>query len=173
MRKFPKQVMSLALGLILFGSLAARANAAFLEDNSSYAFSATGDDSSASNNAATTTMVGSFETNSNATTLTGRIAVNDNGTVCLGSFTSTPVAGSPANTGTMVFTVTNTTFGCITTVKYNFSYATASDFSDVLYFSSNGNDVFSLAGKVQEMDQTDAPPGAVTTASAHKHKHRK
>jgi hypothetical protein len=166
MRKFPKQIVSLTLGLILLGSLASRASAGSrhpaknvasancspsangpLEPSSSYAFQALGADLTATvpKNVATSTLVGSFVTDANGCPTGGWITLNDNGFVCTSTFTSFIVEGSPNNTGTMVWTSP----ACLV-LPAQFVYASASSFSDVLYFSSNGLDFFTFAGKAQE-----------------------
>jgi hypothetical protein len=180
MRKFPKQIMLLTLGLILFGSVASRANASShsgktpttavsncspsstgpLEASSSYAFQALGADSLSTvpGAVATTTLVGSFVTDSKGCPTSGYIASNDNGTTCTGTFVNTLVEGSPTNTGTLTWVETTDAAsqlaGCFATIKFDFVYASASGFSDVLYFSSNGTDVFTFAGKAQENGPT-------------------
>jgi hypothetical protein len=177
MRKFPKQIMLLSLGLILFGSVASRANASShkptaassncspsatgpLESSSSYAFQALGADTASTmpGAVATTTLVGSFVTDSKGCPTAGYIASNDNGFVCSGTFTSFLTEGSPTNTGTITWTETTDSAsqiaGCFPTITFDFNYANASSFSDVLYFSSNGIDVFTFAGKVQENQPT-------------------
>ena len=174
MRKFSKQIMLIALGLIVCGSLATQARAGKhkkakasilvssncspsangpLESNSSYAFQAFGADSSAvtPGHSATSTLVGSFITDGSGCPTNGFVASNDNGFVCQGTFTSKLTENaSPPNTGVMVWTVSQTTMGCLPTITLNFDYANASDFSDVMYLSSNGADVFTFAGKIQE-----------------------
>lgn len=171
MRKFPKQVISLTLGLILFGSFSSRANAGShakikpnvtvsncspsangpLEANSSYAFQALGADTTSTvpGSVASATLVGSFVTDSKGCPTSGYLGLNDNGFTCTGTFTSTIVEGTPANTGTMTWT----SAACFTNPAV-FLYASASGFSDVLYFSSNGTDIFTFAGKVQENQPT-------------------
>jgi hypothetical protein len=171
MRKFPKQIMLLTLGLMLFGSVASRANAGShsgikpaapvsncspsstgpLEANSSYAFQALGADttSTVARDVATSTLVGSFVTDSKGCPTTGYLALNDNGFTCAGTFTSAIVEGTPANTGMMTWTAP----ACLSNPAV-FLYASASGFSDVLYFSSNGTDVFTFAGKAQENGPT-------------------
>jgi hypothetical protein len=167
MRKFPKQIISLTLGLILLGSMASQANAGShskikkttvasancspsangpLEASSSYAFQALGADLTATvpKNVATSTLVGSFVTDAKGCPTSGYLAINDNGFVCTSTFTSFIVEGSPNNTGTMTWT------SPCTVGPLGFVYASASGFSDVLYFSSNGTDVFTFAGKAQE-----------------------
>ncbi len=174
MRKFLKQITLLGLGVTLFGLLASRANAVAisgpLEDSSSYAFSAIGDDTAGSG-AATMTMAGSLNTDSSGFPVGGFIVTNDNGSVCHGTFTSSLVPRSPANTGTMVWTLSQTTPGCFATVTLHFAYANASDFSDVMYFSSNGADPLSVQGKIQEFDDIDRTiVGAATAKKVRKHK---
>jgi hypothetical protein len=179
MRKFPKQIMLLTLGLILFGSVATRANAGShkantvvsncspsstgpLEASSSYAFQALGADTTSTvpGAVASTTVVGSFVTDSKGCPTSGYIAFNDNGTVCSGTFVNTLVEGSPTNTGTLTWTVTTDAAsqgppnGCLATITLDFGYSSASGFSDVLYFASNGGDIFTFAGKAQENQPT-------------------
>lgn len=180
MRKFPKQIMLLTLGLILFGSVASRANAGShsgikpttivsncspsstgpLESSSSYAFQALGADTTSTvpGAVASTTVVGSFVTDSKGCPTNGYVASNDNGNVCSGTFVSTLVEGSPSNTGTLSWTVTadaaSLLNGCLPTITLDFAYSSASGFSDVLYFASNGLDIFTFAGKAQENQPT-------------------
>jgi hypothetical protein len=166
MKKFSKQMMLLALGLILIGSLASRADAhktkvksstpttsdcspsstGPLEASSSYAFNAFGADTSATGPGAvaTATLVGSLVTDSNGCPTNGYLAINDNGFVCTGTFTSKLVEGTPANTGTMTWTSS-----CFVNPAV-FLYANASSFSDTMYIMSNGTDVFTFGGKVLE-----------------------
>lgn len=185
MRKFFKPITLLALGLILSGPVALRANAVStdpncpgvttgpLETSSSYAFTAIGNDTSAGANA-TATLVGSLETDSRGCPTGGFLALNDNGSPCLASFTSVLTENaSPPNTGTFVWTSS-----CFSAAE-EFAYATASDFSDTLYFSSNlatsgmvtTPDNFAFAGKVQEFDDIDAPPTLTLSLTVKRKKH--
>jgi hypothetical protein len=170
--KFFKQMMLLTVCVILLGSLASRADARShpaknapvvasncspsstgpLEASSSYAFQALGADSTSTvpGSVATTTLVGSFVTDSKGCPTNGFLAVNDNGFSCTGTFTSTLVEGTPTNTGTMTWTSAS----CFVDPLV-FLYSSASNFSDVMYFASNGTDVFTFAGKVQENQPTN------------------
>jgi hypothetical protein len=180
MRKFSKQIMLLTFGLILFGSAVSRANASShsgkspttvvsncspsstgpLESSSSYGFQALGADTTSTvpGAVASTTVVGSFVTDSKGCPTSGYIAFNDNGNVCTGTFVNTLVEGSPTNTGTLTWTVTSDAAsllnGCQPTITLDFSYSSASGFSDVLYFASNGLDIFTFGGKAQENQPT-------------------
>jgi hypothetical protein len=175
MRKFPKQMISLALGLILLGSLASRANAGShskikkttvasancspsgtgpLEPYSSYGVFLFGADLTATQpkNVATVTVVASFVTDTNGCPTNGFLTINDNGFVCTDTFTSALVEGSPNNTGTITWTAP----ACLNS-PIRVVYAAASVFSDVIYLSSNGGqpgDIFVLAGKGQENQPT-------------------
>jgi len=170
MRKFSKQLVLLALGLVLSSSVAFQANAGPsdpncptiagngpLRANESYAFYAFGADSSGGANA-TVTVAGSIETDAKGCPATVYFGFNDNGTACTGTASSVTTANaSPANTGTMTWTPVT---GCISSANVvDFNYANAPK-SKVMYISNNGGGSslgpnLVVSGKVQDNGGTD------------------
>lgn len=155
MKNYTKQVMLLALGLILSSAFATRAAAGILKGgplvgNSTYAFNLFGGDSTTVTNPVITTFVGSFSTNSTGKSITGILTLNDNGGVCKDTFTGTLTPSGTSNIGAMTWTVTPTSISCAAFTLL-FTYDNAPN-ANVLYFSSNGNaddTALTLAGFAQ------------------------
>jgi hypothetical protein len=150
MRTFSKQLVLLALGLMLSSAIASQANATVnpncptvssngpLGANKAYGFYAFGADSSGGTNA-TVTMVGDVETDSSGCPARIYFGFNDNGTACTGTFSSviTPntAVGAPPKTGNMTWTPLT---GCILPANViSFHYANAPT-SNVMYISNDG-----------------------------------
>jgi len=181
MRTFSKQLVLLALGLVLSSSMASLANAVTdpncptinltacgdgdetcgpLKPNEAYGFNAFGADSSGGSNA-TVTMVGDVETDANGCPSIVYFGFNDNGTACTGTFSSVVTANTTAAiAGTMTWTPVT---GCITSANVlSFNYANAPA-SKVMYISNNGGggglgpDLV-VAGKLQDNGPSDLTP---------------
>jgi hypothetical protein len=186
MRTFSKQLVLLALGLVLSSSMASQANAAIdancptiaigggdetggpLKPNEAYGFNAFGADSSGGANA-TVTMVGDVETDANGCPSIVYFGFNDNGTACTGTFSSVVTANTPAAvTGTMTWTPVT---GCIVSANVlDFNYANAPT-SKVMYFSNNGGGAglgpdLVVAGKLQDNGPTDTTISTCSGACA-------
>lgn len=183
MRKFPKQLVLLALGLIMSSSLASVANAAVnpncpgvttpssapLKANESYGFYAFGADSSAGANA-TVTMTGDIETDSTGCIEEAFFSVNDNGFPCVGTFTSVlSVNTSPVKTGSMTWTS-----GACFVTPVGLAWANGAGANPaVMYFSSNGSSsALVVSGKLEDSGGSDGPVlmgagGAVSTVQKH------
>ena len=194
MRKFSKQLVLLALGLVLSSSMAYQANATVpdpncpnvssggegssgpFKTNEAYGFYAIGADSSGGTNA-TVTMVGDVETDGNGCPSIIYFGFNDNGTACTGTFSSvTTVNAAPANTGTMTWTPVT---GCIVpanTLDFNYASAPA---SKAIYISNNGGGSglgpdLVVAGKLQDNGPTDLGGGSSSSVGyTTTRKHRK
>src|SRR5260370_11565724 len=184
MRKFSKQLMLIALGLVLSSSVAVVANAvpsdpncpgvtnnAPLKANEAYGFTAFGADSSFGTNA-TVTMVGDIETDASGCPGEGFFAINDNGFPCVGTFTSVlSVNTSPVKTGSMTWTSAT----CFST-PVGLAWANAGGKTPTaMYFSSNGtSSALVVAGKLEDNGGSDGPTivgTASVTTGARKHRH--
>lgn len=154
MRTFFKQLVLLALGVVLSSTMASLANAVVtvtdphcpsinltgcgdgdescgpLKPNEAYGFNAFGADSTGGANA-TVTMVGDVETDANGCPSIVYFGFNDNGTSCTGTFSSV-LAPTGTNVGTMLWTPVT---GCILPANVlDFNYANAPT-SKVMYLS--------------------------------------
>lgn len=179
MRKFSKQLVLLALGMILSSVAAFPAYAVTNPDcpgvatgpltaSTAYSFYASGNDDTFSHNA-TVTLVGSIYTDASGCPQFGYFAVNDNGFPCEGTLSSV-LTSSGTYTGTLTWTS-----ACFSQPLV-LNYDSANPFSQVLYFSSQGGQDFALGGKVQIHTGIDGGiivPGAGTVAVllSRKHKH--